>query len=88
MVRASAAARTSPFSVPVDRGLSDEASRHRCYELVKALGMERSEWVKFAQDEGRQNTESEKITICVLAALEHALEKACNASNPDAVRPP
>jgi hypothetical protein len=58
------------------------------YELVKALGMERSEWVKFAKDEGRLNTDSEKITICVLAALEHALEKACNASNPDAVRPP
>jgi hypothetical protein len=57
------------------------------YELVKALGMERSEWIKFAKEEGRLNTDAEKITICVLAALEHALEKASNASDSDAVRP-
>jgi hypothetical protein len=30
------------------------------YELVKALGMERSEWIKFAKEEGRLNTDAEK----------------------------
>jgi hypothetical protein len=52
------------------------------YELVKALRMERSAWIKNSKEEGRRETDAEKITICVLAALEHALANAAGASNP------
>ncbi len=41
-------------------------------EIVDALRMERSAWIKKAQDQGRENTEAESVTICVLMALEHA----------------
>jgi len=46
------------------------------HELVKALGMERSAWIKIPKEEGRRETDAEKTTICVLAALEHALARA------------
>jgi hypothetical protein len=46
------------------------------HELVKALGAERSAWIKIPKQEGRRETDAEKITICVLAALEHALGRA------------
>lgn len=42
-------------------------------ELVRALGKERSAWIKLKTDEKRQLTESEKATVCMLAALEHIL---------------
>jgi hypothetical protein len=45
-------------------------------ELVHALGMERSQWIKLKQQENRELTEAEKVTVCVLAALEHALASA------------
>jgi hypothetical protein len=45
--------------------------------------MERSAWINAATEEGRRTTEAEKITICVLAALEHALGSAANASDPE-----
>lgn len=46
------------------------------YDLVRALAIERSAWIKVAEDEGRRHTDSEKVTINVLAALEHAISKA------------
>jgi hypothetical protein len=52
------------------------------HELVKALHMERSAWIKNPKDEGRRETDAEKITISVLAALEHALTHAAKASDP------
>jgi hypothetical protein len=43
-------------------------------DLARALGMERSAWVNLARDEKRQHTDAERVTICILAALEHALK--------------
>ena len=51
------------------------------HELVKALHMERSAWIKNPKDEGRRETEAEKITICILAALEHVFAHAAEARN-------
>ncbi len=51
------------------------------HELVKALHMERSEWIKNPKDQGRRETEAEKITICMLAALEHVFAHAAEARN-------
>lgn len=45
-------------------------------DLVHALGMERSAWINAARDERRQPTEAERITICILSALEHAIRAA------------
>ena len=45
-------------------------------EFVKALHMERSAWIKAPKEQGRRETEAEKITICMLAALEHAFANA------------
>jgi hypothetical protein len=42
-------------------------------ELVRALGKERSAWIKLKTDQKRQLTEAEKATVCMLAALEHVL---------------
>ena len=53
------------------------------HELVKALHMERSVLIKNPKDEGRRETDAEKITISVLAALEHALAHATKASDPN-----
>jgi hypothetical protein len=50
------------------------------YELIRALGMERSAWINAATEENRRTTEAEMITICVLSALEHALSRAAEAS--------
>ncbi|MFZ0093755.1 MAG: hypothetical protein WB563_01295 [Pseudolabrys sp.] len=54
------------------------------HELVKALHNERSVWIKNPKDQGRRETEAEKITICVLAALEHVFAHAAGASDPAA----
>ena len=45
-------------------------------ELVHALGMERSAWIRIAREERRQHTDAERVTMCILAALEHALKRA------------
>jgi hypothetical protein len=50
------------------------------YELIRAFGMERGAWINAATEEKRPTTEAEKITICVHAALEHALSRAAEAS--------
>jgi hypothetical protein len=50
------------------------------YELVHALGVERSAWLNVATEENRRNTEAERITICVLAALESALKTAASSA--------
>jgi hypothetical protein len=44
-------------------------------DLVRALGQERSAWIKLADEEKRRHTETERVTICVLSALEHALAR-------------
>lgn len=44
-------------------------------ELVRELGSERSAWIKVAREEKRQLTESERTTVCMLAALEHVFTK-------------
>ena len=44
-------------------------------ELIRALGAERSEWIENAGQEKRRHTEAERITMCVLAALQRALER-------------
>jgi hypothetical protein len=46
------------------------------YELVDALGMERTALVNAAKEEGRRSTDAERVTICVLQALERALKAA------------
>jgi len=51
-------------------------------ELVKALHMERSTWIKAPKEQGRRETDAEKVTICVLAALEHAVANARASSEP------
>jgi hypothetical protein len=33
-------------------------------ELVKALHMERSTWIKAPKEQGRRETDAEKLTIC------------------------
>ena len=43
------------------------------YPLVRALGKERSAWIKLKTEEKRQLTEAEKATVCMLGALEHVL---------------
>jgi hypothetical protein len=43
------------------------------HQLVHALGMERSAWIKLKTEENRQLTEAEKATVCMLGALEHVL---------------
>ena len=42
-------------------------------DLIRALGKERSAWIKLKSDENRQLTDSEKATVCILGALEHVL---------------
>ena len=51
-------------------------------ELVKALHMERSTWIKAPKEQGRRETDAEKVTICVLAALEHVFANAAASSDP------
>jgi len=48
------------------------------YELVDALGMERTALVNAAKEEGRRSTDAERVTICVLQALERALKAAAD----------
>jgi hypothetical protein len=50
------------------------------YELVDALGMERTALVNAAKEEGRRSTDAERVTICVLRALERALKAAADKS--------
>ena len=49
------------------------------HELRQALQSERSAWVKAPREEDRVQTDAERITICVLFALEHVLEKVMAA---------
>lgn len=44
-------------------------------ELVRELCSERSAWIKVAREEKRQLAESERTTVCLLAALEHVFTK-------------
>ncbi len=42
-------------------------------ELVRVLQKVRSGWINVANEERRLHTEAEKVTICILAALEQTL---------------
>lgn len=48
------------------------------YELAGALGKERSAFVNAAKQEGRRSTDAERVTICILQALERALKAAAD----------
>jgi hypothetical protein len=48
------------------------------YELVHALGMERTALVNAAKEEGRRPTDAERVTTCALRALERALKAAAD----------
>jgi hypothetical protein len=48
-------------------------------DLVRALGHERSAWINIASEEKRRHTEAERVTISLLAALEHALATVCRS---------
>jgi hypothetical protein len=48
------------------------------YELVKALGMERTALVNAAKEQGRRPTDAKRVTISALQALERALKTAAD----------
>jgi len=48
------------------------------YDLVDALANERNAWVTAARDQGRRPTDAERLTICLLQALERALKAAAD----------
>jgi hypothetical protein len=48
------------------------------YELVKALGMERTALDNAAKEQGRRPTDAERMTICTLRALERAFKAAAD----------
>jgi hypothetical protein len=50
-------------------------------ELVHALGMERTGWINLAKDEKRHHTDAERVTVCILAALEHALKAVASGKH-------
>jgi hypothetical protein len=52
-------------------------------DLVRSLRRERSAWVKLASEEKRRHTEAERVTISVLAALEHALARVSQSPSRD-----
>jgi hypothetical protein len=49
-------------------------------ELVSALRTERTGWINVASQERRKHTEAECVTMCILAALEHALARVSSTS--------
>jgi hypothetical protein len=48
------------------------------YELVDALGMERTALVNAAKEGGRRPTDAERVTTCALRAFERALKAAAD----------
>jgi hypothetical protein len=48
------------------------------YGIIDALGMERSTWINLQEEENRRLTEAERVTICVLHAIERALRKVAS----------
>jgi hypothetical protein len=42
-------------------------------DLKQALRTERTAWIKVADEEHRRPTDAERVTVCILMALEHAL---------------
>jgi hypothetical protein len=48
------------------------------YDLIDALGMERSAWINVQKERNRRLTDAERVTICVLAAFERALLKVAS----------
>jgi hypothetical protein len=50
-------------------------------DVIEALKKERAEWISVAKHESRVNTEAERVTICLLLAIERVLSTA--AIRPD-----
>jgi|307.fasta_scaffold534995_2 hypothetical protein len=48
------------------------------YDLIDALGTERSAWINVQKEEHRHLTEAERVTIYVLAAIERALRNVAS----------
>ncbi len=48
------------------------------YVLIDAFGMERSKWINLKKEENRRLTDVEKVTVCVLHAIEGALRIAAS----------
>jgi DNA invertase Pin-like site-specific DNA recombinase len=44
-------------------------------DIIDALGMVRSDWIKIQKEENRRLTDADRVTVCVLAALEQALRR-------------
>jgi hypothetical protein len=44
-------------------------------DVIDALGMVRSDWVKIQKEENRRLTDADRVTVCVLAAFEQALRR-------------
>ena len=42
-------------------------------DLKQALRTERTAWIKVADEEHRRPTDAERVTVCMLMALEHVL---------------
>jgi hypothetical protein len=49
------------------------------HDLIDALGVERSTWINILKERNRRLTDAERVTICVLAAIEGALRKVASA---------
>jgi hypothetical protein len=44
-------------------------------DIIDALGMVRSDWITIQKEENRRLTDADRVTVCVLAALEQALRR-------------
>jgi hypothetical protein len=44
-------------------------------DIIDALGMVRSDWITIQKEEHRRLTDADRVTVCVLAALEQALRR-------------
>jgi hypothetical protein len=48
-------------------------------DVIDALGMVRSDWIKIQKEENRRLTDADRVTVCVLAALEQVLRRLASA---------
>jgi hypothetical protein len=44
-------------------------------DVIDALGMVRSDWINIQKEGNRRLTDADRVTVCVLAALEQALRR-------------
>ena len=48
-------------------------------DVIDALGMVRSDWIKIQKEENRRLTDADRVTVCVLAALEQVLRRLASS---------